>query len=128
MIADGETVAHLSERRLPASYKVYNDGREGTFSLDGEATTAMLSADFARDNWRACLALLMQSSGEGSYHDSGSGQQHCPDDAGDSGMMEYLCGGVVQEGDGNVEASLTAAVPYAAIQATERLKLWGALG
>ena len=36
--------------------------------------------------------------------------------------------GAVREGDGKVEASLTAAVPYAAIQASERLKLWGAAG
>ena len=34
----------------------------------------------------------------------------------------------MRNGDGEVEASLTAAIPYAAIQASERLKLWGALG
>ena len=42
--------------------------------------------------------------------------------------MAHLCGGAVREGDGEVEATLTAAVPYAAIQASERLKLWGAAG
>ena len=42
--------------------------------------------------------------------------------------MAHLCGGAVREGDGKVEASLTAALPYAAIQASEHLKLWGAAG
>ncbi|MDE0274723.1 MAG: hypothetical protein OYH76_02430, partial [Defluviicoccus sp.] len=36
--------------------------------------------------------------------------------------------GAVRTGDGKVEASLTAAIPYAAWQASERLKLWGAAG
>ena len=39
-----------------------------------------------------------------------------------------LCNGALRNGDGKVEATLTAAVPYAAIQASERMKLWGALG
>ena len=105
------------------------DGREGTFSLDGEATTAMLGADYARGNWLVGMAL-MQSSGEGGYADRESGPQHCPDvgEDTDPAMMAHLCGGAVREGDGKVEASLTAAVPYAAIQASERLKLWGAAG
>ena len=105
------------------------DGREGTFSLDGEATTAMLGADYARGNWLAGMAL-MQSSGEGGYADRESGPQHCPDAGEGMGadMMAHLCGGAVREGDGAVEASLTAAVPYVAIQASERLKLWGAAG
>ena len=98
------------------------DGREGTFSLDGEATTAMLGTDYARGDWLVGLAL-MQSSGEGGYADSGSGPQHCPDD-----MDASLCNGAVREGDGDVEASLTAAVPYAALQASERLRLWGSMG
>ncbi len=105
------------------------DGREGTFSLDGEATTAMLGADYARGNWLVGMAL-MQSSGEGGYADRESGPQHCPDvgEDTDPAIQAYLCGGAVREGDGKVEASLTAAVPYAAIQASERLKLWGAAG
>ena len=105
------------------------DGREGSFSLDGEATTAMLGADYARGNWLAGMAL-MQSSGEGGYADRESGPQHCPDVGEGKGadMMAQLCGGAVREGDGKVAATLTAAVPYAAIQASERLKLWGALG
>ena len=105
------------------------DGREGTFSLDGEATSAMLGADYARGNWLVGMAL-MRSSGEGGYADNGTGPQHCPDvgEGMDPATMAHLCGGAVREGDGEVEASLTAAVPYAAIQASEHLKLWGAAG
>ncbi len=106
------------------------DGREGTFSLDGEATTATLGADYARGNWLVGLALL-QSDGEGGYADTDArprpASQTCPDDLVPS-ARDILCGGAVREGDGAVEASLTAAVPYAAIQASERLRFWGALG
>ncbi|MCY3844210.1 MAG: hypothetical protein OXH69_11800 [Acidobacteria bacterium] len=105
------------------------DGREGTFSLDGETTTAMLGADYARGKWLVGLAL-MQSEGEGGYADRGTGPQRCPDadDGADPDMRAALCNGAVREGDGKVEASLTAAMPYAALQASERLKLWGAAG
>ena len=101
------------------------DGREGTFSLDGEATTALLGADYARGKWLIGLALA-QSDGEGDYRDTGiaarAASQDCPAEA------EDLCRGAVREGDGKVEASLTAAVPYAALRVSERLKLWGAAG
>ena len=106
------------------------DGREGTFSLDGETTTAMLGADYARGDWLVGLALT-QSAGEGGYADSGveprPASQTCPEDV-DPQTKEGLCDGAVREGDGDVEASLTAAVPYAALKASERLRLWGALG
>ena len=49
--------------------------------------------------------------------------QSCPD-----GVDSGLCSGAVRAGDGKVEASLTAAIPYAALQASERLRLWGAAG
>ena len=101
------------------------DGREGTFSLDGTVTTGMLGADYARGRWLIGLALA-QSDGEGDYRDtnvmSRAASQDCPPEAAE------LCRGAVREGDGTVEASLTAAVPYAAFQASERLKLWGAAG
>ena len=77
------------------------DGGGGTFSLDGEVTTAMLGADYARGGWLVGMALL-QSDGEGDFAGSG--------------------------GDYELEASLTSAVPYAALQASERLRLWGAAG
>ena len=104
------------------------DGREGTFSLDGEATTAMLGADYARGNWLFGMAL-MQSNGEGGYRDTDPGGNVCADlDMDGADPPPDLCNGALRNGDGEVEASLTAAVPYAAIQASERLKLWGALG
>ncbi len=104
------------------------DGREGTFSLDGEATAAMLGADYARGKWLVGMAL-MQSSGEGGYRDTDPGGNVCAEiDVDGVDPPPDLCNGAVQDGDGEVEASLTAAVPYAAIQASERLKLWGALG
>ena len=102
------------------------DGHEGTFSLDGEATTALLGADYARDRWLVGLALA-QSEGEGDYRDTKTAprpaSRACPGDA-----QDRLCGGAVREGDGTVDASLTAALPYASLEASERLKLWGALG
>ncbi len=112
------------------------DGREGRFSLDGEAVTAMLGADYARDRWLAGMAV-MRSSGEGggSYADpdggsgagSGTGAQHCLDD--DGGMdADNPCIGAVRGAGGKVESTLTAAIPYLALQASERVKLWGALG
>ena len=105
------------------------DGREGTFSLDGESTAAMLGADYARGNWLLGVALL-QSSGEGGYADRKSGPQNCPDagEGQDADMLAHLCSGAVREGDGKVEASLTAAVPYASVRVSKRMKLWGALG
>ena len=83
------------------------DGREGRVSLDGEATTAMLGADYARDRWLAGMAL-MQSGGKGDSRATAAG-------AG-SGS------------GGDVETTLTAALPYASLQVSERMKLWGALG
>ena len=105
------------------------DGREGTFSLDGEATTAMLGADYARGNWLLGMAL-MRSGGEGGYRDTDPGENVCADldDMADLDPPPDLCNGALRNGDGEVEASLTAAVPYAALQASERLRLWGALG
>ena len=106
------------------------DGREGTFSLDGESTAAMLGADYARGNWLAGMAL-MRSSGEGGYRDTDPGENVCDlDDMAelDPETRKDLCDRAIRDGDGDVEASLTAAIPYAAIQASEHLKLWGALG
>ena len=105
------------------------DGREGMFSLDGEASTAMLGADYARGEWLVGLALA-QSTGEGEYRDTEAAprpaSQTCPE--GMDAATRALCNGAVREGDGEVEASLTAAIPYASLQASERLKLWGAAG
>ena len=91
--------------------------------LDGTVTTGMLGADYARSNWLIGLALT-QSASEGKY--ASEGEPGCPE--ADDGTVPELCDGAVREGDGDVEASLTAAIPYAALQASERLKLWGAAG
>ena len=103
------------------------DGQEGTFSLDGTATTAMLGADYGRDRWLLGLALL-QSSADGSYADTDvtprpEGQICPPAEAG-----QTPCGEAIRAGDGKVEASLTAIVPYASLDVSERLRFWGALG
>ena len=102
------------------------DGREGAFSLDGEATTAMLGTDYARGDWLLGLAL-MQSEAEGEYRDAGGGTVRCPEVL-DAETRRTVCAGAVREGDGEVDASLTAALPYASLQASEHVKLWGALG
>ena len=105
------------------------DGQEGMFSLDGETTTTMLGADYARDNWLVGMAL-MQSRGKGKYADTDvmprPASQTCPEEV--EKVNNALCSDTVRDGDGRIEASMTAAVPYASIQASERLKLWGALG
>ena len=76
------------------------DAEEGTMSLDGEVTTALVGADYARGDWLFGLAFS-QSEGEGGYRSPGSGA---------------------------LESSLSAALPYASLQASESLKLWGAAG
>ena len=90
--------------------------------LDGTVTTGMLGADYARGDWLLGLALT-QSTSEGGY--ASEGQPGCPEVGGDAPV---LCEGAVRAGDGKVEASLTAAVPYASLKVSERLKLWGAAG
>ena len=91
----------------------YFDGTEqgdGTdVTLDGTVTTGMLGADYARGQWLLGLAL-MQSSADGGYTGG------CSEADGAA-----PCGG-------DVEASLTAAVPYALLEASERLRIWTALG
>ena len=84
-------------------------GGEITVSLDGEVTSGMLGADYARGGGLVGLALT-QSRGEGGYSGNDPGDGHSESAA------------------GKVESSLTAAIPYAALQASEDLKLWGALG
>ena len=102
------------------------DGAEGTFSLDGAATTALLGADYARGRWLIGVALA-QSAGEGEYRDTKGRPRPASQDC-RPGEPTPLCREAVREGDGKVEASLTAALPYASVQASERWKLWGAVG
>ena len=106
-------------RASQASFDGAERGDGTDIRLDGAVTTGMLGADYARGKWLVGLALT-QSSSEGSY--AAIGGDPCPDTDGD------LCDGAVRAGDGDVEASLTAAIPYAALKVSERLKLWGAAG
>ncbi len=106
------------------------DGREGAFSLDGETTTALLGTDYAKDNWLVGLTLI-QSDGEGRYTDTEpdtrTHSQLCTQQM-SAQTRQVLCEGAVREGDGEVEASLTAITPYASIQASDSIRLWGTLG
>ena len=77
------------------------EGREEDLSLNGDSTAVALGADYAQQAWQAGATLIL-SEGTGEYDD-----------------------GVAL---GEVEASLTSIVPWAAVQATERVQLWGALG
>ena len=77
------------------------EGREDKLSLDGDSTSVMLGADYAQQFWQAG-ATLIQSEGKGGYRD------------------EVI--------SGDAEASITSIVPWVAVQATERVQLWGALG
>ncbi len=76
--------------------------------LSGETSAALLGTDYAQGPWLVGFALS-QSRAEGSY---------------------AAIGGDVaaHASDGEVEASLTATIPYAALAVSERLKLWGAAG
>ena len=74
--------------------------REAGLSLDGDVTTGLLGADYARGSWTGG-AVLSHSSGEGGY-------------SGDA--------------TGKVKASMTAMAPWAGYSVTDRLSVWGALG
>ena len=106
------------------------DGREGSFALDGRAVTLMLGADRAQGRWLAGLALL-SSSGEGAYRDTDP-RPHDADRAMSQACASLeaapLCRDAVREGDGTTEATLRAVVPYAAVQASDAMRLWAALG
>ncbi len=75
-------------------------GREAGLSLDGDVTTGLLGADYARGPWTGG-AVLSHSSGEGDY----SGEE-----------------------TGKVKASITAMTPWAGYRVSDRLSVWAALG
>ena len=76
------------------------DGKEGDLSLDGEVLTGLVGLDYSRQQWMLGLAVS-RSGGSGGYKG---------------------------KGEGKIETTLTSAIPYGAWQASERVKLWGALG
>ena len=77
-------------------------GADGGLRIDGEVYSAMLGADYLRGDWLYGLALS-ETFAEGGYRG-------------------------LANSDGGVESNLTAAIPYAAWQGSERLSLWGAAG
>ncbi len=97
-----------------------NQRGDGTaVHLSGETSAALLGTDYAQGPWLVGFALS-QSRAEGSYASEGG--------SGCSGLPEAACAVAARAGDGEVEASLTATIPYAALAVSERLKLWGAAG
>ncbi|MDE2916893.1 MAG: hypothetical protein OXM00_06660 [Paracoccaceae bacterium] len=78
------------------------EGRENELSFEGEVTTAMLGADRTKGKWLVGVAVL-QSTGEGSYSD-------------------------FDEQRTDIDASLTAIVPYTSLAISERFRIWSALG
>ena len=80
------------------------DGREDTLGLDGDVSTTLLGADYARDAWLLGVAIT-RSSANGGY------------------------GGPETSGiHRDIETRLTAAIPYASWRGSERLNLWVAAG
>ena len=79
----------------------FNGGDEA-LRIDGDIGSAMLGADYIRGDWLFGLALT-ETFGDGGYSSPKSGA-------------------------GTLESSLTAAIPYAAWNFSERLSLWGAAG
>ena len=76
------------------------DGEDGGVALDGEATSALLGADYAEERWDAGLVLSI-SRGTGNYGGADSGR---------------------------TEASLTGLYPWGRHALGERTSLWGVAG
>ena len=93
---DGDGVAALWGRMAHSGFA----GREGTLDLDGDVTTGLLGADFARNRWTAGL-VVSRSIGEGGFRGASSG---------------------------DIEATMTAVAPWAGYAVSDRLSVWGAGG
>ena len=74
--------------------------------IDGDVTTGIVGADVTWKRWLAGVAVSA-SEGKGTF-----GQ----------------AGGLVDEGQGTVESSLTSVQPYARFEVNERVSAWGLLG
>ena len=84
------------------------DGEEEGLSLDGDVTTVTLGADATQGGWLAGVAVAL-SEGEGGFRD------HADTDHG-------------SRGSGTLESTLTSVHPYARLEVSERLTVWGTLG
>ena len=78
------------------------NGGDDALRINGDIGSAMLGADYIRGDWLFGLALT-ETFGDGGYSSQRSGA-------------------------GTLDSSLTAAIPYAAWNFSERLSLWGAAG
>ncbi len=77
------------------------EGREGSLSVEGEVTTALLGAEVASGAWLGGV-MLSHARGDGSYR--------------------------AAAGAGTVASTLTAAHPYLGVDLSERLTVWAAGG
>ena len=77
------------------------DGREGALTVDGEVTSALLGADWSRDEVTAGL-IVGHSRGEGGYR--------------------------AESGGGAVTSTLTGLYPWGRYALSERLSVWGVAG
>ncbi len=90
--------------------------------LDGKVTTTLLGTDYANNDLLLGLALA-HSTGDGDYGAmSDEGVHPCEN------TEEVLCDDAIRAGDGTIESSLSALIPYASVSVSPRLKLWGAAG
>ena len=87
------------------------DGEADGLVLDGDVTTFTLGADAAWDRWLAGVAVAL-SEGTGGFRDH--------EDTGDPNHPD--------RGSGALESTLTSVHPYARLEVSERLSLWGLLG
>ena len=94
--SDGDGSAALWGRMAHSRFA----GREDTLDLDGDVTTGLLGADYARDRWTMGL-VVSHSIGEGGYRG---------------------------ERSGDLEATVTALTPWAGYAGNGRLSLWGVAG
>ena len=111
---DGEDGAAAAGTRWTAWGRASSsrfDGEADGLVLDGDVTTFTLGADAAWDRWLAGVAVSL-SEGEGGFRDH--------DDTGDRNHPD--------RGSGTLESTLTSVHPYARLEVSERLSLWGLLG
>ena len=111
---DGEDGAGAAGTRWTAWGRASSsrfDGEADGLVLDGDVTTFTLGADAAWDRWLAGVAVSL-SEGEGGFRDH--------DDTGDPNHPD--------RGSGALESTLTSVHPYARLEVSERLSLWGLLG
>ena len=83
-------------------------GADDGLSLEGDVTTALIGADYAREDWLFGVAIT-QSFGYGGYRNTGIAPE-----------LAVL--------DGSLETTLTAAIPYASWRGWDSVNAWVALG